>query len=617
MSFDAYTIAVKLSLVNGLSGGLASISKQFLGLHGQAGKTNAELSVMEGRLKSIGKLTLIGGALAGVGGGMLHMLKGPYEEAKKLAQAQADFQTLNLSATENAEAYGQAAALSHKVLGTTITQNIKNIHDLHTAFGDLHHAIDTSELFTKMSLVAKVANGGQDVDGLIMSAAKALEHRGGKVVNNPAAFAAEANMMTQVMLGTKMRVSPKDYLTASGTGKMAYQMFDPEYLYGNFAGLMSINGGNRSGTAAMTAFSSLVGGHMDNKGKGFLAELGLWNEGVSPKRLKMMQEATAGMSKEELKSMGYLIPSTGGLSDQNAELFSHRPDLFISNVLVPAIKKRFGMDLTDEQIALKVAAAFNRNTGDFLGTQITMAQKLGKDTGIIGKSMDIGQGLANYMKSPEGAEEAAEGAWKNFLAMFGSVYLPAITQGLLKLARGLDSLSQWMTAHPTLVKVLIDGFIALAAAMAFSGTVMLLKGGFEALGLVLGAGGGAAGLLGVLGKAGLAGAAAFAVTEVGRLGIALADLFNIRTRDGVKLSGDAAARLKDPAVQAQLAALDGVRPPSSVGGSQAPVSLVLTNGGRPLAQTIAGIHSKAMANNLGSGSYDLGVSQPPVNLRAN
>ncbi|PUA19577.1 hypothetical protein [Glaciimonas sp. PCH181] len=479
--FDAYKIGVTLSLTNHVSKGLMLMAKDFA-------KTEEQASLLQKRIKSIQNDALKGGLFLGLGAGMLALLKGPYEEAKKLAQAQANFQTLNLSALENSEAFGKAASMSHKILGTTITDNVKLIHDLHTAFGDLHHAIGTADIFAQMSIVAKVANGGSDVDGLVNAAAKALEHRGGKVINNPLEFDAEANLMTKVMLATKMRVSPKDYLTASGTGKMAYQMYDKEYLYGNFAGRMAINGGARSGTEGMTAFSSLIGGHMDSKGKGFLADLGLWQEGFSKKRLGIMHQAMAGLTPEERKiattSMGGQAVISGGLNDADAELFAHRPDLFVAK-MIPLVRQRFGLDMTDDQIALMVAKNLNRSTGNDLGTQVTMALKLAKDTAIINKTMDIGSGYQHYMKSPEGAEQAASAAWKNFLTVFGSVYLPQITNGLLKLASGLDSLGKWVGKNQVLVKGLVYAFALLAGGLMMRGAVLLLSAAFRGLGLSL------------------------------------------------------------------------------------------------------------------------------------
>jgi hypothetical protein len=479
--FDAYKIGVTLSLTNHVSKGLMAMAGDFA-------KTEGQVTLLQKRINSIKNDALKGGLMIGAGVGMLALLKGPYEEAKKLAQAQADFQTLNLSGAENSEAFGKAASMSHKILGTTITENVKLVHDLHTAFGDLHHAIGTADMFSKMSIVAKVANGGAPVDGLVNAAAKALEHRGGKVINDPAAFEAEASLMTKVMLATKMRVTPKDYLTASGTGKMAYQLFDKEYLYGNFAGQMAINGGARTGTESMTAFSSLIGGHMDAKGKGFLADLGLWQEGFSKKRLAIMSEAMKGLSPAERKvaadSMGVQGAISGGLRDADAELYAHRPDLFIQK-MIPLVRARFGMDLTDEQISLLVAKNLNRSTGNFLGTQITMQSKLSKDTAIINKSMGIGDAYQHYMKSPVGAEEAAHAAWKNFLAVFGTVYLPAITAGLLKLASGLDKLSQWVDRNQGLVKALVYTFAALAGALVMRGSILLLSAAFRGLGLAL------------------------------------------------------------------------------------------------------------------------------------
>jgi hypothetical protein len=152
---------------------------------------------------------------------------------------------------------------------------------------------------------------------------------------------------------------------------------------------------------------------------------------------------------------------------------------------VPLIRERFGMDMTDEQIALMVAKKFNRSTGNFLGTQITMASKLAKDTAIINKTMGVGDAYQHYMKSPQGAEEAAGAAWKNFLAVFGSVYLPAITSGLLKLAGALDSLGQWVNKNQGLVKLLVGAFAVLAGGLMIKGAVLLLGAAFRGLGLSL------------------------------------------------------------------------------------------------------------------------------------
>ena len=64
MSFDAYRISVKLSLINNMTAGLAAISSQFGGLNKQIGTTSAGITDMERKLQGIKRLGLIGGAMA-------------------------------------------------------------------------------------------------------------------------------------------------------------------------------------------------------------------------------------------------------------------------------------------------------------------------------------------------------------------------------------------------------------------------------------------------------------------------------------------------------------------------------------------------------------------------
>lgn len=517
MSYEAYKVAVTISLVEHVSAGLASLSRHFA-------RTDMDAAKLQSRLNAISKMTLGGGLLAGAGVLGLKALHGPYEEAKKMLQAQANLETLNLSKKDNASAYAQAATNAHKVLGTTITDNIKQIHDLHTVFGDMHHAIETSPMYAKYS--ANVASQtGKSSERLVMDTAKALEHRGGQIVSNVKAHEAELNMINQVTLATKNMVNGSTYLAASKTGKMAYQLMDKEYLYGNFAGLMSINGGDRSGTEAMTAFSSLIGGHMDGKAKNFMSELGLYEEGYGKKRLKTMKDALAGLSPEEkqlaIASMGGQTVVSGGLKDQYVDQFVKRPDLFVEQVLAPAIRQRFGMNLSDQEVALLVAKNFNRATGNSLGTQVTMASKLAKDTNIIKNTDGLDAANERFQKTAVGNEKALHAAWVNLQAAFGVTILPTIVKGMTMLTKVLQGMGDFFTRHPTFTGMLGHIVMALSAMAVLGGGLMLFKAAMMGLSLlniagVAGALGGGAGLAGAMGllltPAGLAVAAIVAVT---------------------------------------------------------------------------------------------------------
>lgn len=471
MDLEAYKVAVRLSLTENISAGLLAVSRRFADTHQQA-------ALFQAQMKQIGRMTIAGSGLTAVGLGITKGLDATLKAARDLVRAQTDLSTLNLSAQNNAAVTGQAQLLAHQTLGTTIAGNIRLIQDLHTAFGDLHHAVETAPEFTRYEATVRMALGKGATDGLVNSAAKALEHRGGAVVNDPARFQHELSMMSQVQLASRGRVSPKDFLAASQTGKVAFMMLDPQYLYGQFAGLMSMdNGGNKSGTALMTAFSSLIGGHMDRKAKGFLAELGMLEESVSPARLKMMREAMRNMSAEDRDvyrlSLGSESVTSGGLKPEYARLFS-RPDK-LAGVMAEKIRQHFGSGLTDEQVGNMLGEYLNRNAGQFYGQHIKNATKLRKDAAVFHRAQSYSTAYDTYLNSPDGAAVALTAAWTNLKAIMGIQLLPTVTSLTLGLTRFIDKLSRFAEDNPWASRIAAYSATALAGLSLLSGGILLLS----------------------------------------------------------------------------------------------------------------------------------------------
>lgn len=469
MDIEAYKVAVRLSLTENVTAGLIGLTRHFAAAENSAARLRNQLS-------SIGKMTAVGGGLMAIGFGLTKGLDAALKSAKDVARAQADFKTLNLNATEMAEVNAKAMEQTHKALGSTIAGNIRLIQDLHTAFGDLHHALEFAPQFTRYETVVKAALGERAADGAVNAMARALEHRGGKVVNDPKEFQKELAMATQVQLATRNRVSPKDYLQASQTGKMAYALLSPEYLYGQFAGLMSMNGGFQSGTALMTAFSSLIGGHMDKKAKGFLADIGMYEEGVSKNRLKLMQDAMKGMSADErriyMQSVGGESLLAGGLKSQYAAMFAN-PDQLAAE-MAKNVRARFGQGMTDEQVAELIAKNFNRNTGNFIGQHILNRTKFAKDTAIFRHAQDYNAAYDTYMNSPDGAALALSSSWTNLKAVIGLQLLPTVTKLTMGLAKLFDKMSEFAEKHPTLTKMATYAIAAAAGLTTIAGAVTLL-----------------------------------------------------------------------------------------------------------------------------------------------
>jgi hypothetical protein len=357
--FEAYKIGVRVSLINHVSTGLLAMGKDFARTHG-------EVTALERSIKSIQNTALKGGLMVGAAIGIGAMLKAPYEEAKKLAQAQADFNNLNLSALDNSRAFGTATNIAHKTLGTTITGNIKLIQDLHTATGDLNKSLGLSGAYSQFSVAARVQNGGNEVDGLVINSIKALEHRGDRLTQDPKALQNELNRQSQVFFATKGRVSPSDYFHMSQTGKMAYTLADADFLYGPMAAMIQSKTGATAGTAQMTTLSSLIGGHMTNKAKGFLRGMGLWEDQASPLTAGLKGSINSDpLVKKLVAAQGDVAIQSGGLPAWAASLAAGNTNAFMLQVLAPAIRKKYG-NMSDEQVGLLLTKQFNRNTADDL-----------------------------------------------------------------------------------------------------------------------------------------------------------------------------------------------------------------------------------------------------------
>lgn len=471
MDIEAYKVAVRLSLTENVTAGLVGLTRHFATAENSAASLRSQLS-------SIGKMTAVGGGLLAVGGVLTKGLDAALKSAKDLARAQADFKTLNLNTSEMAEVNATAANLSHKVLGSTISGNIRLIQDLHTAFGDLHHAIDTAPEFTKYETTLKMSLGEHAADGAVNAMAKALEHRGANVLNNPDEFKKELSMATQVTLATRNRVRAEDFLLASQTGGMAYSFLSDRFLYGPFAALMTtMKSGDRAGTMLMTAFSSLIGGHMDKKAKGFYADLGLSEESVSPARLKIMRDAMKGLSAEDrklyLQSVGGESILSGGLKPEYASMFIHDPDKF-AKILASKVRGKYGENLSDEEVSKLISANSNRKTGDLLSALIIYEQKLGKDSRVFRNAMNYESGYNHYLNSPDGAATALSASWINLKAVIGMQLLPTVSKLTLGLAKLFDKMSEFAEKHPTLTKMATYAIAAAAGLTTIAGAVTLL-----------------------------------------------------------------------------------------------------------------------------------------------
>ena len=104
MSMEAYSVAIRLKLVDEVSLGIIGLSEKFVGLNTSLGKTHDHLSKIEAKLKNVKTLMLIG-TTAMIGGGLaLGLLGGPLKAANEYEIAFTKFKNLNLGELGNSQA---------------------------------------------------------------------------------------------------------------------------------------------------------------------------------------------------------------------------------------------------------------------------------------------------------------------------------------------------------------------------------------------------------------------------------------------------------------------------------------------------------------------------------
>lgn len=544
--------------------GVSGLDKATVGTHELADsltRATSRAALLKGELRSIGASSMAAGAAGASGGyhrgrhggfhgGTLHMgphgvgmgqvglatddampmlfgggmigygLSRGYKSAAELANAQAAFRTLNLNPSEEKEVFETARQLAGQIKGTTITGAIKTIHDLHTAFGDVHHALSAAPEFLKSEFVMKAMAGGDEhaAEGAAYSLAKAMEHRPG-LMTDPARFQREIGMFMQTYMYTRGKFSPQQLFATQQTGKTAYGMMDADFLYGPFAAYASSKSGSTAGTAAMSALQALIGGTMQERAAGWLYQHGLWQMGGgAPASLVAAAKdnpALGTVVKQMQKSLRY----NGGIVD--SDLFIRNAYQWTMQHMLPAVEKDIGrkLDLSNpgdllafDQKVMKSGLA--RNVSGYIVDLVNESLRNEKETKGMRKNMTFDQARNMYLQNPVGAEIAAQASWKNFMTVIGTVYLPKVTDGLLKLSTQLDRLTKWAENNPVKVKIATDALIGLSAALLFGGTVKLLTSAFGGLAGALsfsgvGGVGGAVGIRAVaasLGMGGLAGA---------------------------------------------------------------------------------------------------------------
>lgn len=447
MAFEAYSVAVKLSLINHVSAGMALISKSLASTGGDVDKLNAKLA-------SIGKQGAIGAAMFAGGLGLAAMLKGPLDEAKKFQNETERFRSLGLGDKVTADAVKFASGMN--TYGTSIRENLGLLRDAQTVFGDFHEAQMVTPLLAKMKFANAALygdEGGAMKDRAFMDMLKVIEMRGG--LSSQEAFTNQANMVQRVQTATGGRVGANEYLNFIKTGGVAAKGMKDENFYYAMEPLIQEMGGNRVGTGLMSAYQNLVQGRTTQRAANELMRIGMLNP-------KMVDYDKVGNIKQ-------IKPGAVAGSD----IMISDPMKWMQTVMLPAFASK---GITDKQAILnEIGAIFTNRTASQLYSTMYLQQA------NIAKNFKLNSGAAGIDELEKNAKNTITGKlieldkkWIDLQLKLGEVILPLAIRAVDGLNIAIKNLTVWIDANPGKVKALTYAFMGLSAFLITGGLINMV-----------------------------------------------------------------------------------------------------------------------------------------------
>lgn len=478
MSFEAYKVAVKLSLINNVGAGLVTLAGQFQSLNRHIGASQASITALERQMLNLKKIGLIGGAAAAAGGVGLSMFAAPLEEAKKFQIEAAKFASLGFGEKINSQAVQFASGM--KTIGTSARENMGIVGDAMAVFKDLHESQMVAPLMAKMKFANKVIFGadGGERDTKLMDMMKVVEFRGG--LSSPEEFARQANFAQQAIAGSRNRVDSSAMLQALKTGGVALSRRSNEAFYLGAEPLLQEFGGFRYGTAAMSIYQNLVQARGTITAQQELNRLGLLDK-----------------SKIEFNSLGKLKKALPGAFTGSGVLEKEGELALLEKVLLPAFSKA-GIT-SDEGILQELGMILGNRTGSSLMARIyQQREKLHMQTDANYHAENLDQASDRASKTLAGKEVDLWAKWHDVLKELGETILPVAIRGVEGLTSVLVGVRDFAREFPMLTKGLTLAFGVLAGVVAVGGTLALATAGFKGLGLALALGSSAGGIGGAL-----------------------------------------------------------------------------------------------------------------------
>lgn len=465
MAFEAYKVAVRLTLVESVTAGLLSLSRHFQ-------TTNRNAQELQRSIGQIQKLMLAGGAMVGVGMFGLKALQAPLDEAKKFQTEFAKFSVYGLGDKVNAEAAKFAKGMN--VIGSSATENMKLLTEAQGVFreGGLSGSAALEGAKLAAPVLAKIAFATSSMDGesqakyrtSSMDMLRFIEMRGG--LKDAQTFNRIADEGWKAMRSSGGNVNWSQYRQFMARGGVAAQGLSDEALFGKLEPVIGEMKGSTAGFSLRTAFNRLNGIiRIPNQVAHELASSGVWDA------RKIVWNSQGG------------IKSFKGNPLNQQDMFSKDPVQFYESVIKPMYQK---LGLTSvNQIARENAMIFGSTGGAMFSLIDRQLPAIHRSVEAQRKTLGIDASVGAAGGALGGKEIDLHAKWANLMLELGDKILPLAISGITALIKTVETLTAFTKAYPNLTKVILQGAAIFSVLSIVAGGVLLFSGAVKALQVAL------------------------------------------------------------------------------------------------------------------------------------
>ncbi len=400
-----------------------------------------------GNLRNAG---MYGAGAAATGVTAMYQLRKPINETKHVDLEENRIAALGLGKKDTADAIKFAKKMD--TYGTSVLDNLSLMRDGITAFADVHHAEMVAPTLAKMKFSNTTMYGeqeGAENERKFMDMLKVIELRNG--LKSEDAFNKQANIIQQVITATGGRVQSNEWLNAIKTGGIAVKGLSDEALYYKMEPIVQELGGNRYGTAAMSAYQNIYQGRTTKRAANNMERLGLI---ADPSKLK----------HDKAGQISFL--DVGAI--KGSELFKKDQFAWMEQVLLPELAKK---GITERgQIHDAIGSIFtNRTASSLFSTMYDQREQIHKNSKLNAGADNIDQLNSKAKGTTAGKEIEAKANLHDAYLSFGTTILPIYTKAIETATNALQGFNGWMERNPTLAKMLGVGLLGIATSLVVIG----------------------------------------------------------------------------------------------------------------------------------------------------